>query len=108
MSSDTDDRSSPDVEQHAHPFCSSTMPAGRAGLVSPILFVPSDVALCPRTSLESMLTLATSFTMTAIFNPSLLFSICCNNVVFPDPIVFKFHTPTSKRQSNEHQTHYTM
>jgi len=80
------------MEQQAHPFWSWTNPAGWADddddddddVEEEEVSLPS-LAISPRTSLESMLTLATSFTITAIFNPSLLVSRCCKQVVFPLP-----------------------
>jgi len=86
-SSETEERSSPEVEQQAHPFWSSTNPAGWADDDDDDAEEVSllSLAISPRTSLESMLTLATSFTITAIFNPSLLASRCCKQVVFPLP-----------------------
>lgn len=50
---------SSDNEQHAHPFDSSMIPAGLPVDES------SENAVCPAISLLSMLTSATSFTMTA-------------------------------------------
>jgi hypothetical protein len=65
------------MEQHAHPFESSTKPAGFPWA--------EDVAEFPTISLLSMLTSATSFTITAILQPSLLLRRCCRRVVFPLP-----------------------
>lgn len=56
------------MEQHAHPFWSSRTPLTE--LV---------------TSLESMLTLAISLTITPILVFSVFSSRCCNVVVFPVP-----------------------
>lgn len=61
---------SSDKEQQAHPFCNWTIPSA---------------LLLPDTSLLSILTDATSLTITAILIPFLFSSKFFRSVVFPDP-----------------------
>mmetsp|Transcript_14839 Transcript_14839/g.20229 ORF Transcript_14839/g.20229 Transcript_14839/m.20229 type:complete len:254 (-) Transcript_14839:41-802(-) len=81
MSVSNDVRSSSEREQHAQPFCNSTVPPSSAITLSGASLSFPGLEI----SLASMFTLATSFTITPILTPSRFSRRFFNAVVLPEP-----------------------